>query len=178
LLLHCHTNLFVVRYQPNLLYDRLVKRQQFLAQQVKEASSVALILANPADPSVQMASKHARKLLLARPNPPKVYTLAVGKPNPAKLANFQVRTDIFSLLCQLKFKIFLFQDIEVFVLLACPNNALLSPSNRQTACKEYYRPIVGLGEIELALNVARSHASADYKEIIEGLFVDMSFIYL
>jgi diphthamide biosynthesis enzyme Dph1/Dph2-like protein len=73
-----------------LQFEKTLKRQLYLVQQVKEASSVAVILANPADPSVQRASSLARKLLKSRPNPPKVYTLAVGKPNPAKLANFQV----------------------------------------------------------------------------------------
>lgn len=79
------------RYLPSLQFEKMLKRQLYMVQQVKEASSVAVILANPADPSIQRASILARNLLKSRPNPPKVYTLAVGKPNPAKLANFQVR---------------------------------------------------------------------------------------
>lgn len=58
------------------------------------------------------------------------------------------------------------------MLLACPNNPLLSPSTRQAACKEYYRPIVGLGEVELAINKGRTNAGVDYKELLEGMCVN------
>ncbi|XP_059485427.1 2-(3-amino-3-carboxypropyl)histidine synthase subunit 2 [Neocloeon triangulifer] len=137
-------------FEPSLNYSRLLRRQLFLAQHVKEATSVALVVANPADPSILRATRHAKHLLKSRPSPPRIYTLAVGKPNPAKLANFQ--------------------EIDVFLVFACPNNPLLSPESRQEESKEYYKPIVGLSEVELALNQGRTNASNDYKDLLEGGF--------
>ena len=54
----------------------------------------------------------------------KSYTISVGKPNPAKLANFL--------------------EIECFVLVACPENSLLD-------AKEFLRPFVTPFELEVAL---------------------------
>lgn len=94
-----------------------------MAQQVKEASSVAVILANPADPSIQRASVYTRKLLKSRPNPPKIYTLAVGKPNPAKLANFQVRLYLCYLLKILP--CFFFQGHRDFCVVSVPEQPFI-----------------------------------------------------
>ncbi|XP_065336721.1 2-(3-amino-3-carboxypropyl)histidine synthase subunit 2 isoform X2 [Cloeon dipterum] len=138
------------RFDPLFNYSRFLRQQLRLSLEVKEARSAALVVANPADPSIQKAIRHARELLKSRPSPPKVYTLAVGKPNPAKLANFM--------------------EIDVFIVLACPNNPLISPGSRHAESKEFYKPIVSLTEVELALNKARSNASTDYKDLLEGGF--------
>jgi diphthamide biosynthesis protein 2 len=66
--------------------------------------------------------KHLRELIAARQK--KSYTVAVGKLNPAKLANFL--------------------EVECFVLVACPENTLIDS-------KEFLRPIVTPYELELAL---------------------------
>lgn len=54
----------------------------------------------------------------------KCYTVAVGRPNTAKLANFP--------------------EIDVFVLVSCPENRLFVETS------EYFQPIVSLLEVELA----------------------------
>jgi diphthamide biosynthesis protein 2 len=54
----------------------------------------------------------------------KFYTFIVGKLNVAKLANFQ--------------------EIDVFVLVACPENTLIDSS-------DFYKPIVTPFELEIAL---------------------------
>ncbi len=68
--------------------------------------------------------KYLRTLLTGKKSGRKVYTISVGKLNPAKLANFQ--------------------EIDVFVLVACPENTLVDS-------KEFFRPIVTPFEMELAV---------------------------
>lgn len=71
------------------------------------------------------------------------YVMLVGKPNPAKLANFP--------------------EIEVFVLIACPQNALLDG-------KEYMQAIVTPMELEAALlkdgDIFSSPYSADFRQVL------------
>jgi diphthamide biosynthesis protein 2 len=66
---------------------------------------------------------------LLRSRRKKVYTLCVGKPTPSKLGNYQ--------------------EVECFVLVACPENSLLLTSPDES--KQYIRPIVSPWELEVAL---------------------------
>lgn len=72
------------------------------------------------------------------------YTVLVGKPNPSKLSNFA--------------------EIDVFVLVACPENSLLD--NR-----EYLRPIITPLELEAALyldgDLFRSPYSTDFRDVLK-----------
>ncbi len=54
----------------------------------------------------------------------KCYQFVVGKPNPAKLANFD--------------------HVDVFVIVACPENSLVDS-------KDFYKPIITPYELEIAL---------------------------
>ncbi|KFP59290.1 Diphthamide biosynthesis protein 2, partial [Cathartes aura] len=72
------------------------------------------------------------------------YTLAVGKPNPAKLANFL--------------------EVDIFVLVACAQNSLLDSS-------DFYRPVVTPYELELACNPAREWTGnylTDFRDLLPG----------
>lgn len=67
----------------------------------------------------------------------KVYTISVGKLSPAKLANFQ--------------------EVDIFVLLACPENSLVDavdPTGLRS--REFYKPIVTPYEMMLALDESRA----------------------
>lgn len=74
----------------------------------------------------------------------KSYILAVGKPNVAKLANFP--------------------EIDIFVSVACSENSLLKDF------KEFYKPIVSLFEVEVALGNRpwSSEYIADFRQILNG----------
>lgn len=84
---------------------------------------------------------HLRKLIASQQK--KSYTVAVGKLNPAKLANFM--------------------EVECFVLVACPENTLIDSKvrwpracahrvrSRASQSQEFLRPIVTPFELELAL---------------------------
>ena len=74
----------------------------------------------------------------------KSYTFIVGKINPAKLSNFS--------------------EVDVYVLIACPEQALVDS-------KEYEKPIVTPYEVELALNKNRQWGDPyviDYRELLTG----------
>lgn len=72
------------------------------------------------------------------------YVMLVGKPNPSKLANFA--------------------EINVFVLVACPQNALLDG-------RDYLQPIVTPLELEAALlsdgDIFSSPYSVDFRDLLE-----------
>jgi len=73
-----------------------------------------------------------------------VYQFVVGKPNTAKLANFS--------------------DIDIFVLIACPENSLLDS-------KEFFQPIITPFEMELACNPLRQWTGTcdvDFRQLLPG----------
>jgi len=73
-----------------------------------------------------------------------VYRFVVGKPNTAKLANFS--------------------DIDIFVLIACPENSLIDS-------KEFFQPIVSPFEMELACNPQRQwtgKCELDFQQLLPG----------
>lgn len=75
----------------------------------------------------------------------KSYMFAMGKINVAKLANFL--------------------EIDIFVLIACPENSLLDSS-------EFYRPIVTPFEMEIACNKNREWSEeyiTDFRHLLPGL---------
>lgn len=74
----------------------------------------------------------------------KAYTFLVGKPNVPKLANFP--------------------EIDIFVLVACPENSLMDS-------KEFLKPIITPFELEVALNANRNWTGdylADFSDILPG----------
>lgn len=75
----------------------------------------------------------------------KSYMFAMGKLNVAKLANFL--------------------EIDVFVLIACPENSLLD-------CSDFYKPVVTPFEMEVACNRNREWSEnyvADFRNLLPGL---------
>jgi len=75
----------------------------------------------------------------------KSYMFAMGKLNVAKLANFL--------------------EIDVFVLIACPENSLLD-------CSEFYKPVVTPFEMEVACNSNREWSEdyvTDFRNLLPGL---------
>ena len=76
-----------------------------------------------------------------------VYRFVVGKLNAAKLANFS--------------------DVDVFVLVACPENSLLDR-------RDYLQPIVTPFEMELACNPERQwtgKCELDFSQLLPGITV-------
>ncbi|KAN0064540.1 Diphthamide biosynthesis protein 2 [Thecaphora frezii] len=104
--------------------NRLLMKRYTHVLKARDASVVGLLVGTLGVHSYLPLLSHLRSLLTAKRSGRKVYTISVGKLNPAKLANFQ--------------------EIDVFVLVACPENSLVDS-------KDFYKPIVTPYEMELAL---------------------------
>ncbi|KAL3216345.1 hypothetical protein MRX96_033143 [Rhipicephalus microplus] len=108
-------------YNPNtqdirresLAVNRQLMRRYYLVEKAKDAHIVGILAGTLGVQSYLSAIGHLKKLI--RNAGKKPYTLVTGKLNVAKLANFQ--------------------EIDVYVLVACPENTLLDS-------KEFFQPIV------------------------------------
>eukprot|EP00879_Flechtneria_rotunda_P019749 GHRR01020753.1.p1 GENE.GHRR01020753.1~~GHRR01020753.1.p1 ORF type:complete len:434 (+),score=158.75 GHRR01020753.1:401-1702(+) len=101
--------------------DRLLRRRYYLVERARGATMIGLLVGTLGAAGYLQALQALRKL--AAQAGKKTYTLLMGKPNPAKLANFP--------------------ELEVFVMLADPQGLILD-------CKEYLNPIVTPHEAYLA----------------------------
>jgi len=122
--------------------SKALARRFYHVERARDARRVGILVgtlgvANHLDIASQLASviRRAGKA---------VYQFVVGKPNTAKLANFS--------------------DIDIFVLIACPENSLLDS-------KEFFRPIVTPFEMELACNPVRQWTGTcelDFRQLLPG----------
>ncbi|PWY99878.1 hypothetical protein BCV70DRAFT_227108 [Testicularia cyperi] len=110
--------------------NKLLMKRYTSVLKARDASVVGLLVGTLGVQSYLPLLKHLRGLLTSKQSGRKVYTISVGKLNPAKLANFQ--------------------EIDVFVLIACPENTLVDS-------KEFLRPIVTPFEMELAVKAGIRH---------------------
>lgn len=108
--------------------NRLLMRRYVAVQKARDATVIGLLVGTLGVSSYLPLLSHLRQRLQARNR--RVYTISVGKLTPAKLANFQ--------------------EIDAFVLLACPENSLVDAVDSQRS-REYYRPIVSPFEMLHAL---------------------------
>ncbi|CAB3240139.1 unnamed protein product [Arctia plantaginis] len=121
------------------------KRRRFLVEKCKDAQVVGILVCKLAgDQTKDIISRMKR---LCKVNGKKSYIVSVGKPNVAKLANFP--------------------EIDIYVMIACPENELYL-----TSTKDFYRPIVYPYELEVALNSNRepyftTHVT-DYDDLLPG----------
>ncbi|CAH2049897.1 unnamed protein product, partial [Iphiclides podalirius] len=102
------------------------KRRRFLIEKCKDANVVGILICKLAGEQTKDIIKRLKKL--CQSNGKKSYIISVGKPNVAKLANFP--------------------EIDIYVMVACPENELYN--NR-----DFYKPIVYPFELEVALNSNR-----------------------
>lgn len=124
----------------NSRIGRTVMRRYGLVQRVREANVFGILVGT-------LSTEHYQELInvlmkLFRTFGKKFYTLSVGKPNVAKLANFM--------------------DIEAFILIACPENSLLDS-------KEFLSPIITPFELEYVFKSTdewSSHYGGDYATLI------------
>ncbi|KFV18961.1 Diphthamide biosynthesis protein 2, partial [Tauraco erythrolophus] len=117
--------------------NRALMRRLYLVERARDASVVGILVG-----TLGVAGNPLRELL--RRAGKRSYTLAVGKPNPAKLANFL--------------------EVDIFVLVACAQNSLLDSS-------DFYRPVVTPYELELACNPAREWTGnylTDFRDLLPG----------
>lgn len=117
--------------------NRLLMRRYAAVQRAKDARVVALVVGTLGVAAYRPLLTALRALLTGKGSRRKVYTLAVGKLTPAKLANFA--------------------EIDTYVLVACPENSLAlsgsaSSANREPpGSKEFLGNIVTPFEMLVAL---------------------------
>lgn len=100
---------------------RLLKRRYYQVQKAKDASIVGIIAGTLSVAGARDALARVRSL--AEVAGKKTYTFLVGKPNPAKLGNFP--------------------EVDVFVMVACQDTALLES-------RDFLAPVITAFEAELA----------------------------
>merc|ERR1712002_1177294 len=118
-------------YNPNTLnfarqdinINRYLYQRFYLVEKAKDASVIGLLVGTLGVAYYKDILKKMQNLI--KLSGKKFYTYIVGKLNVPKLANFL--------------------EIDIYVLVSCPQNALISS-------KEYYRPIITPHELELACN--------------------------
>ncbi|KAI6063947.1 Diphthamide biosynthesis protein 2 isoform X1 [Aix galericulata] len=122
--------------------NRALMRRLYLVERARDARVVGVLVGTLGVAGYLEVLQHLRQLL--RRAGKRSYTLAVGKPNPAKLANFP--------------------EVDIFVLVACAQNSLLDSS-------DFYRPVVTPYELELACNPAREWTGnylTDFRDLLPG----------
>ncbi|GAA5874434.1 hypothetical protein JCM3774_005718, partial [Rhodotorula dairenensis] len=102
--------------------NRMLMRRYATVEKAKDADVIGILVGTLGVAAYLPLITHLRQLIASHHK--KSYTVAVGKLNPAKLANFI--------------------EVECFVLVACPENSMVDS-------KEFLRPIVTPFELELAL---------------------------
>ncbi|XP_053106897.1 2-(3-amino-3-carboxypropyl)histidine synthase subunit 2 [Hemicordylus capensis] len=122
--------------------NRALRRRLYLVERARDAQVVGIVVGTLGVADYLSVLDHLRGVIHRAGK--RAYTLAVGKPNPAKLANFL--------------------EIEIFVLVACPQNSLLDSA-------DFYRPLVTPYEMEMACNPARAWTGSyitDFRNLLPG----------
>ena len=124
----------------------LMKRFHYI-ERAKDAQIVGLLVGTLGVADYIDVLDRMRKL--AKDAGKKTYTFVVGKINVPKLANFL--------------------EIDIYVLVACPENSLLDSS-------EFYRPVITPFELEMACNQARDWSGklvTDFRRLLPGRLWEM-----
>ncbi|XP_073214417.1 LOW QUALITY PROTEIN: 2-(3-amino-3-carboxypropyl)histidine synthase subunit 2 [Lepidochelys kempii] len=122
--------------------NRALLRRLYLVERARDARVVGILVGTLGVAGYLSILEHLRGILSRAGK--RSYTLAMGKLSPAKLANFL--------------------EVDVFVLVACPQNSLLDS-------RDFYRPVVTPYELELACNPAREWSNlyvTDFRDLLPG----------
>lgn len=103
--------------------SRWMRKRYYYIEKCKDAQSVGIVVGTLTAKGYLDMVKHIQEL--AKERDIRSYVISVGKVNPAKLANFM--------------------EIDCFVLIGCPENILYNS-------KDFYKPLISVFEIEMALN--------------------------
>ncbi|XP_033340908.2 diphthamide biosynthesis 2 isoform X1 [Megalopta genalis] len=119
-----------------------LKRRRFLIEKLKDAKVVGIIVATLGIKDYLETLTMVKNILKNKNK--KCYILSIGKINPMKLANFP--------------------EIDVFVMITCPENEMFDS-------REFLKPILMPYEVELAFNSSRelyTEYCMDFRQILPG----------
>ncbi|XP_066910059.1 2-(3-amino-3-carboxypropyl)histidine synthase subunit 2-like [Clytia hemisphaerica] len=126
----------------DLNVNKYLMRRFYLIEKAKDAQIVGIVMGTLGVARYNDMVNRLKSIL--KQSGKKFYTFIIGKINPAKLANFM--------------------EIDMFVLVACPENSLLDS-------KEFYKPIITPYEMEMACLSGRSWSGdvvTDFRELLSG----------
>ncbi|XP_072023483.1 2-(3-amino-3-carboxypropyl)histidine synthase subunit 2-like [Amphiura filiformis] len=122
--------------------NRALMKRYYLVEKGKDANVVGIVVGTLGVRDYLAVIAHLKEIIKKAGK--KSYTFLVGKLNVAKLANFM--------------------EVDVFVLVSCPENSLLDN-------QEFYKPVLTPFEMELACNRAREWTGdyvTDFRQILPG----------
>lgn len=122
--------------------NRALMKRFYLIEKAKDADIVGIVVGTLAVANYMHILSYLKKMI--KDAGKKYYTFVMGKLNIPKLANFA--------------------EIDIFVLVACPENSLLDS-------KEFFRPIVTPFELEIALVRGKEWStqySADFADVLKS----------
>lgn len=125
--------------------NKALMKRYYAVERAKDASVVGILVGTLGVANYLTVIEHLKDII--RKAGKKSYMFAMGKINVPKLANFL--------------------EIDVYVLVACPENSLLDSS-------EFYRPVVTPFEMELACNKHREWTGeyvTDFRDLLPGMHV-------
>lgn len=119
-----------------------MRRRLFFVEKCKDSQSLGIIVGTLTANGYLDVVERIQKL--ARVRGIRTYLLSVGKVNPAKIANFH--------------------EIDCFVYVGCPENNIYTS-------RDFYKPLLSVFEVEIALNPAWNKKypdlySVDFSEIL------------
>eukprot|EP00731_Ephydatia_muelleri_P026511 Em0018g611a len=132
----------MVSRKEGLNVNRALGRRYFLIQKAKEAATVGILMGTLGAADYLEIAERIKAVLKCAGK--KYYSIAMGKLNPAKLANFM--------------------EIDIFVLVSCPENSLIDT-------QDFYRPIITPFELEIACLRTEdwgTRYTTDYQDLIAG----------
>lgn len=133
-----------VARKEGLNVNRYLMKRYFLVEKTKDAKIIGILVGTLGVKDYIQTLDRIKTLIKKAGK--KSYTFVVGKINVAKLANFM--------------------EIDVYVLVACPQNSLLDSS-------DFYRPVITPYELELACNPSRTwqgHLVLDFAKLLPGVY--------
>ena len=122
--------------------NRALMKRYYLVEKAKDAGVVGIVAGTLGVTEYLAIIAHLKDIIKKAGK--KSYTFVVGKLNVAKLANFM--------------------EVDVFVLVSCPENSLLDS-------QEFYKPVLTPFEMELACNRAREWTGdyvTDFRHLLPG----------
>ncbi|XP_069498494.1 2-(3-amino-3-carboxypropyl)histidine synthase subunit 2 isoform X2 [Ambystoma mexicanum] len=125
-----------------LSISRALMKRYYLIERARDAKVVGILVGTLGVADYLSVIEHIKATV--RKAGKKSYTFVMGKLNVAKLANFL--------------------EVDIYVLVACPENSLLDSS-------EFYRPVITPFEMDMAYNRARQWTGdyiTDYRDLLPG----------
>lgn len=148
LILQFHNDFFtynpknLILRKETLNVNKTFLRRYYLIEKAKDANIIGILAGTLGVANYMDIMKRLKELIKAAGK--KSYTFVVGKINVPKLANFQ--------------------EIEAFVLVACPENSLIES-------REFFQPVLTPFELEVALNPNREWKPkmvSDFRKLLPG----------